>query len=183
MARDDYAALVIDSIARASRRDEKRLLRILLAVVFTLVTLGPLAVAGGAAATATAESLGAIAKHVVSPSHGRWDTGSTSPVDDQFGNEADLERIEWLVSRFSASCTGYSVTLTWPSGTTGAEYTTWNGSDGSGNQIANGKVNITSDGPGSETIDLSPANPPSVSATDTFTGRKVIAKLPAANCT
>jgi hypothetical protein len=84
---------------------------------------------------------------------------------------------------FSVACTSSSITLTWPSGTTGVNYATWSGFDGTGNQVAVGNQPISPNGPGSVTIDLSGASGPSVSATATFTNRKTGARLAPVNCT
>jgi hypothetical protein len=84
---------------------------------------------------------------------------------------------------FSVACTSSSITLTWPSGTTGVNYATFSGPNGTGNMVAVGTQPISPNGPGSVTIDFSGAIGPSVSAAATFTSRKTGAKLAPVNCT
>ena len=73
---------------------------------------------------------------------------------------------------YSISCTSSSLTLTWPSGTTGADWTVNTGANGTGNELAAGHSTISPHGHGMTTIILDTTNGTAGSATVTFTNNK-----------
>lgn len=85
---------------------------------------------------------------------------------------------------YSITCTSAAATLTWPSGTTGADFIFYSGTDGSGSQVANGHTNISPHGPGSTLISTTGGAAPVLSASATFTNNKGTgARLAPSNCT
>jgi hypothetical protein len=81
---------------------------------------------------------------------------------------------------YSITCTSATITLTWPSGTTGADYE-WFSS--AGTLLGMGHSNISPKGAGSTTIDLDTTLGPAASASVTFTNKKMGAKLQPVACT